>query len=42
MKKYEAPQLSVIEMETAPLLAGSGSTDGGKDVSGEGEGGQWD
>lgn len=27
-KKYEAPQMSVIKMETSPLLAGSGNMSG--------------
>lgn len=30
IKKYEIPEMKVIEMETAPLLAGSGVNAGGE------------
>lgn len=32
-KKYETPQVEVVNLETAPLLAGSGTVDA--------EGGKW-
>lgn len=37
IKKYETPEMKVIEMETAPLLAGSG----GEIKAEESEDGTW-
>lgn len=37
IKKYETPEMKVIEMETAPLLAGSGENVN----TGEAEDGNW-